>query len=133
MGRPIPYTDVNNQADPVYLIDPATGLPYTSGNPLPVSGDSGGNPAAVYADQQVVTASAVALAGHTLANGVVIKAKSTNVGNVFVGSSGVTAADDGTGTGYRLLPGEAISFGVTNASAIFIIGTLNDVIYIAGN
>jgi len=92
------------------------------------------NPATIYTDQQAVTASAVALTAQALVNGIVITAKSTNTGNVFIGfDNTVTTTDDGSGKGYRLLPGQSISFGVTNASAIFIIGTASDVIYVAGN
>lgn len=91
------------------------------------------NPATIYSDQQVVTASAVALTTQTFVNGFVLKAKSTNSGNVFVGSAGVTTTDDGSGNGYRLLPGESISYGVSTTAGVFIIGTANDVVYVTGN
>jgi hypothetical protein len=95
-------------------------------------GGSGGA-AHVYADQQVVTASAVALTTTGLTNGLTIKAKSTNVGSVFVGPSGVTATDNGTGNGFALLPGEAISLPVSTSAGVFIIGTLNDIVYVIGS
>lgn len=108
--------------------------PISDSNPQPVTfpgrttANPNVNPTTVYSAQQTVTASAVALAAQALVNGIVVKAKSTNAGTVYVGPSGVT-----TGTGYPLLAGEAISFGVTNASAVFIIGTASDVVYVAGN
>jgi hypothetical protein len=91
-----------------------------------------GGAAHVYADQQVVTASAVALTTAGLTNGLTIKAKSTNVGAVFVGPSGVTATDNGTGNGFALLPGEAINLPVSTSAGVFVIGTLNDIVYVIG-
>lgn len=106
----------------------------TAAGSLSVVLASDSNPSSIYTDQQALTASAVALTARALVNGAVLTAKSTNAGNIFIGfDNTVTTADDGTGSGYRLLPGQSISFGVTNASAIWIIGTLNDVIYVAGN
>lgn len=96
-------------------------------------GTPAGIAASVYSDQQVVTASAVALTARALVNGLSLRAKSTNAGMVFVGPAGVTATDDGTGNGFALPPGAAISLPVSNASAVFIIGTLNDVVYVTGN
>lgn len=93
----------------------------------------GGGAAAPYADQQVMTAAAAALTTRALSNGVTIKAKTTNVGKVFVGASGVTATDDGTGNGFALLPGEAISLPVSTTAGIFVIGTLNDIVYVIGS
>lgn len=110
------------------------GAQLSDTNRLPVSlegasaANPNANPATVYAAQQTVTASAVALVAQPLVNGIVIKAKGTNVGTTYVGASGVTA-----GTGYPLAAGEAISFGVTNASAVYIIGTASDVVCVAGN
>lgn len=92
-------------------------------------------PATIYTDQQAVTATATQLTAQALVNGVVLTAKDTNAGNVFIGfDNTVTTTDDGTGKGYRLKPGQSSpGFGVTNASAIWIIGTANDVVYVAGN
>lgn len=99
-----------------------------------LSGCGGSVPATIVTGQYKVTASAAAIASSTaLVNGVVIKAKATNTGSVWIGSSGVTNTDDGTGAGYKLLPGEAISFAVSDVHALFAIGTANDVIYFAGN
>lgn len=120
---------------PTFKLGDSTGTAFgTVSNPIFISGGTS-NPATIYTDQQVVTASAVALTAQALSNGVVLTAKDTNTGNVFIGfDNTVTTADDGSGKGYRLKPGQSSpGFGVTNASAIFIIGTLNDVIYVAGN
>jgi len=92
-----------------------------------------GGAAHIHADQQVVTASAVRLTTTALSNGLTIKAKSTNAGRVFVGSAGVTATDDGSGNGFALLPGEAISLPVNTSAGVFIIGTLNDIVYVIGS
>lgn len=107
--------------------------------PLPtkVAGGSAanpnGNPSTIYADQQVVTASAAALTAQALVNGIAITAKSTNTGKVFVGGAAVTTTDDGTGNGYPLSAGQSVTLSVSNASAIYIVGTLNDIIYLVGN
>lgn len=86
-----------------------------------------------HADQQVVTASAAALTTTALSNGLAIKAKSTNVGPVFVGAAGVTVTDNGSGNGFSLLPGESISLPLTTSANVFIIGTLNDIVYVIGS
>lgn len=99
-----------------------------SNNPNPNA-----NPDTVYADQQVVSATATALTAQVLANGVIVKAKTTNAGSVFVGGAGVTTTNDGTGSGYALAPGEALNIPVTNASAVFIVGTAADIVYVIGN
>jgi len=111
----------------------ATGAAFgTVANPFIVDDVSGGGASTIYSDQQVVTASAVALTTQALKNGVTIKAKSTNAGAVFVGASGVTVTNDGTGNGFALLPGEAISFPVSTTAGIYVIGTLNDIVYVTG-
>ena len=71
----------------------------------------------------------------TLVNGVVIKTKTTNSGVVFIGgSNAVTTTDDGTGSGYKLIAGEAVSLSVANLANVYIVGTsVNDVIYYSGN
>lgn len=80
-----------------------------------------------------VTNTAIVLGSGALVNGVVVKAKSTNTGPVFVGPTGVTTLDDGTGNGYALAPGEAISFACADLSEIFINGTAPNAVYFAGN
>ncbi len=88
---------------------------------------------AIYADQQVVTASAVALAASgQLKSGAIVKARATNAGNVFVGGSTVTATSDGTGNGFPLAPGESLSLPINLAQAVFIIGAANDIVDVVG-
>lgn len=79
------------------------------------------------------TGTAVALGSGVLFNGIIVTAKTTNTAPVFVGASGVTTTDDGTGNGYRLEPGQSISFSVADISALFINGTAGDSVYFAGN
>ena len=80
-----------------------------------------------------VTNTAVCLPYVYAQTGVIVKAKSANAGNGFVGGSAVTTTDDGTGNGYRLLPGEAWSGAVSGTSTICVNGTANDVYYYSGN
>lgn len=83
--------------------------------------------------QYKVTASAAPIGAGALSTGIVIKAKATNAGNVLIGGAGVTAAADGTGAGFILEPGEGITINVTNISAIYAVGTANDVLsFVAG-
>jgi len=86
------------------------------------------NPTTIYSAQQIVSASATALNSQALSNGIVITARSTNTGTTYVGPSSVT-----TSNGYALLPGQSISYGVTNANAVWIVGTASDVVYVTGN
>jgi hypothetical protein len=87
------------------------------------------NPSTIYSGQQATTTSAAALPSQALVNGVIIKAKTTNTAVVYVGPSGVTAS-----TGYPLAAGEAISYGATNLSTIYIIGAnTSDGVSFTGN
>jgi hypothetical protein len=113
----------------------AAGSP--SVNVLTVQGVSGGtaqpvtnaNPSTVYSGQQTATGSAAALPSQAFVNGVVITAKSTNGGTVYVGASGVTAS-----TGYPLAAGQSISYAVANLSAIYILdSTSGDGVAFTGN
>jgi hypothetical protein len=105
----------------VTITDPVTGNKATvSGNALDVSVTGvvppPTNPSTIYSAQQTVTTSAVALASQALSNGIVLTADPGNSAVIFVGPAGVT-----TSTGYKLQPGNSVSYGVTNASAIYII------------
>ncbi len=93
------------------------------------------NPASIFTGQIKIASTGVpvALPSQSLVNGIVVKAKTTNAANGFVGFVGVTTTDDGTGNGYRLLPGEACSLGVQNASSVWVNGTAGDVYYYSGN
>lgn len=92
-------------------------------------------PSVVVAGQTkvAVTGTAVALPDHALVNGVVVRAKLANVADIYVGASDVNRTDDGTGTGYKLVAGDVISFAVDNTNVIWINGSANDVVYFAGN
>lgn len=89
----------------------------------------GGNPATIYSGVQTCTTGAVALPSQTLANGVVIQATPTNTGTVDVGPATVT-----TSTGYDLVAGQAISYGVANLSAVYLIcANATDTVSFTGN
>lgn len=123
MSRVVPLPASNTVVDSTVAIINADGT----------VANTGGVVSSVYADQQVVTASAVALTAQALTNGLTLRAKATNTGTVFVGPAGVNATDTGSGNGFALLPGAAISLSVSNASSVFIIGTASDVVYVIGN
>lgn len=79
------------------------------------------------------TATAVQLASATLVNGLVIKAHPSNTAPILIGGSSVTNVYNGTGNGYPIWPGEAMSFAVPNASALYINGTAGDIAFFGGN
>ena len=80
-----------------------------------------------------VTGTAVQLGNNALLNGVVIIAKSTNVADIMVGSSGVTNTEDGTGNGVIISPGSSVSIPVDNTNKIYFNGTAGDIISWAAN
>jgi hypothetical protein len=80
-----------------------------------------------------VTNVAQPLPSAVLKNGIVITARDENASSIWVGGNTVTLTDDGTGTGYRLTPGQSISFASSNANAIFVIGASGQIFYYAGN
>ncbi len=114
-GAATPVLDPGNYAPAVAAYSPTPSSPFTGQLKIATSG------------------LAVALPAQALVNGIVVKAKSTNAGNGFVGGPAVTTTDDGTGNGYRLTPGEAWSGAIANASAIYVNGTAGDVYYYTGN
>ena len=128
MSRALPLPATNTLVDQTVAILNANG---TVASPSTPAGSGGA--LVPYADQQVVTASAVALTTQALSNGVLIRAKSTNAGPVFVGAAGVTATNDGTGNGFALAAGESVSIPVSTTAGIFIIGTANDIVYVIGS
>lgn len=93
--------------------------------------------AAPYCPQQVVTASAVALPAKRMLNGAVITASASNTGAVMVGPTGVAATDNGTGNGYKLLPGQSTAVACRDLSQVFVIGgplwVATDFVYTSGN
>ncbi len=115
--------------------DNLNNTPVSAANPLPTvlaggsASNPNGNPAAPYTGQQALTTAAAALPNRALVNGIVVQALSSNTGTVYVGPAGVTSA-----TGYPLAPGQAVSFGVTNANSIAILGqTTTDLVAFAGS
>lgn len=114
--------DVGNGAKALVVVTPGA----TAENPK-------GTPESAWFSQKTVSASANALPNRALINGLVVKAKSTNAGPVFVGLADVTAVDTGSGSGFKLLPGESLSISVVNASIIHVAGTPGDVVYVAGS
>ena len=108
------------------------GSDVASGNPMPVVNSI---TAPFFGQGKIaVGGTAQALPAATLARGILITAKSSNVSNLFGGLSGVTVADDGTGSGYRLEPAQSVSIAVASRASIFIIGaTTNDIFYYTGN
>lgn len=80
-----------------------------------------------------VTGTAVQLASHSLTNGVIITAKSTNAAPITIGISTVTNTVDGTGSGYILEAGAAVSFAVSNTNDLYINGTAGDIVSFAGS
>lgn len=62
-----------------------------------------------------------------LANGLHIKAKSTNAASGTVGDVNVTNVIDGTGNGYIVDPGEAGALAVANANLVYVNGTAGDI------
>lgn len=109
---------------PVVLASNQPAIPTTTPLAAPITGQI----------KIAVTNTAVQLPSNVLVNGIVIKAKTTNaVAGAFIGGAGVTTTDDGTGTGYKIVPGEAMSFAVPNSNTIYINGTANDVFYYGGN
>lgn len=87
----------------------------------------------VYADRQAVTASAVPLAvSGQLSHGLVMRAKSTNVGPVYVGGETVAADASSSGNGFALAAGESLRIPANLAQSVYIIGTALDVVEVFG-
>lgn len=79
--------------------------------------------------QQTLAASAAALASNAYTVGIVITALTTNTGTVYVGGPGVTAS-----TGYPMVPGQSISYAVSNSNLVYVIGTnTTDQVAVTGN
>ncbi len=80
-----------------------------------------------------VTGTAVPLGAGVLFNGVLVKAATSNVGTILIGTSAVTVTVGGAGNGYPLAPGDTVVFAAGNLSQVFINGTANDYVSFAGN
>jgi hypothetical protein len=119
------------QAMEWYETDTTARYKYMSGawvNLTPTGGAApgyggGGGPSDASIGQQRATAAVVALPNVPLKNGVAICASTKNVGNIMCGLAGtLTAADDGTGTGYELNPGQPFpGLAITNLNQLAII------------
>lgn len=109
----------------VLLAQASDAMTVTGPLPPPVTG------------QQKTTAASVQLPSAGSQNGWVIKASIKNSNPVMIGGScPVAATNDGTGGGYPLSPGEAISFATFNLSTICIISansSTTDFVSWAGN
>jgi hypothetical protein len=116
---------------PAVTLTSSAGVEYGPANPLSVSGGTAGS---LIVGQYKLTTSATTIAGPTpLKNGIVVTAKATNAGTVFLGGATVTTTNDGTGNGYALIAGASIALPISNLSLIYAIGTANDVITYGGN
>lgn len=86
----------------------------------------------IYNDQTSVTTAGtrVVLGASTTVKWVIVKAKATNTGNIFVGNATVTSTN-----GYILVPGEAIGLDINNLNLVYIDSAVNleGVSYIARN
>lgn len=83
----------------------------------------------VYSAQQTVSLSATALSSESLSNGIIITADGDNSDIAYVGNSSLTILN-----GYKLFPGQSISYSVSNADSVYVIGlNTSDKIYITGN
>lgn len=117
-------TDTELRATPV---DVDTGLtqPTTPADTQPVSLVSlpqGDAPTAVFNNQVTVATAGtrVVLSANTVVSGAIIQAMDANSGNVFVGSSTVTASN-----GFELQPGQATSVAIDNLNKIYVDAATN--------
>ena len=96
--------------------------------------------AAPYTAQQKATSSVVALPSLALVNGAAIIASPNNAGVIMCGPVGtLTNANDGTGTGYALAPGQSMpGLAIANLNQLAIIlangnNSITDFVCLAGN
>jgi hypothetical protein len=107
-------TDAQLRADPLPTI-----------TPLPATSFEGQGKIAT-------TGVAVQLPSNLPKNGVLIKAHRDNAQPLFIGKTGVKTTDDGTGNGFALDAGEAVTKSVLNTNLIFINGAVGDKFYYTG-
>ena len=89
-------------------------------------------PQTLLTGQYTVTATATAIGSTRLVNGIIVKAKTTNTGNVMLGGSTVNTTQTGAGNGYILEAGSEVFVPTTSLANIYAIGTANDVISYIG-
>ena len=109
------------------------GVPISAPNPFPVIQPT---ISSFFTFQAKIAATNVAqqLPYDILVNGVILRAKSTNAGKIFMGiSSSVNTTDDGTGNGYAIAPGEAMSVSISNSNLIWVAWIIGDVLYGSAN
>lgn len=82
--------------------------------------------------QLAMTGSAIPFPVHTATQPVVVEAPSTNVASIVIGGSGVTNVTTGAGNGYILEPGGTTAIRAGDTSAVYAIGTANDVLSFNG-
>lgn len=102
-------------------------------NDAPVPVISAILPSGIKSKKQVIQSGATSpasLAAMQAFTGIVVKAGYSNAEIIWVGGPDMLL--DGT-NGYPLKAGEAISYVVADASAIYITGSANDLIYYTGN
>lgn len=110
-------------------VDPATGSLATTGG-----GGGGGSTtnSNLYTGQVTVNTTQVQVSSssHTLSNGIILKAPTTNAASIYVGLTGVT-----TSTGDIIEPGEARGYAVNNTNLLYIISVASttDIISYSGN
>ena len=96
-------------------VNPTTGRLLVDAS---VTGGGGSTSSNLFTGQATVntTAVQVSAASHSLSNGIILKAPSTNSANIYVGLTGVT-----TSTGDILEPGESRGYPVNNTNLLYII------------
>lgn len=73
-----------------------------------------------------VTGTAVTLRAATLSKVIMIKARLSNVGTIYIGASNVTANETAATGGFQMAPGDALVLGDDDLSDIYINGTAGD-------
>jgi hypothetical protein len=88
------------------------------------------NPATINSRQLTVEVTPIQGPSQVYQNGVVITADGNNLQPIYVGGDNTVS----TTTGYPLVPGQSMSYGVSNLNGIWFIGlNATDLIYISGN
>lgn len=79
--------------------------------------------------QETVSASAQQLPSNQIFNNVILSAKSTNTGVVYIGNSSAVSST----SGFPLEKGTSVSIKVDNLNQIFFVGTAADVFSVIGS
>lgn len=78
----------------------------------------------MFAGKVTVTATAQALGSQNISSSLMLRAKSDNTGDVYVGDAYVNSA-----SGFVLEKGDSIVFeSVSNLANVYVVGTLNDIV-----